>query len=70
MRLKEVSSKMGSHRGRVCKDGHGLPVLVFGTGEAGAAKTTFGRKLVTNPFTADQYPGWTHVSSFERERER
>ena len=69
MNPKKGNSKKGSHRGRVCKDGHVLPVLVFGTGEAGAATRTLGRKLVTNPFTADQYPGWTHVSSFERARE-
>ena len=54
----------------VCKDGHGLPVLVFGTGEVGGSTTTFGRKLVTNSFTADQYPGWMHVSSIERAQER
>ena len=49
----------------VCKDGHGLPVLVFGMGEVGGLTTTIGRKLVTNSFTADQYPGWMHVSSIE-----
>lgn len=62
--------KEAPKRGRVRKDDvHGVPVLVFGMGEAGGATTTFGRKLVTNSFTVDQYPGWTHVSSFERERD-
>lgn len=49
---KEAQKKKGIHRG------HRAPVLdVFGTGEAGGATPTFGRKLATNSFTVDQYPG-------------
>ena len=72
MKSKKEAPNMGFRRDRACRDGHGLdfPVFVFGTGEAGEPTTTFGRKLVTNSVTADQYPGWMHVSSIERARER
>lgn len=72
MKSKKEAPNMGFRRDRACRDGHGLdfPVLVLGTGEAGEPTTTFGRKLVTNSVTADQYPGWMHVSSIERARER